>query len=136
MTHKLNPQLSKVRSENTKPELFVRGLLHRLGYRFRLHRQELPGTPDIVFPSKQKVIYVHGCFWHRHSCDKGRKMPASNVEYWSRKFRRNIQRDLRNQDELLAMGWEYMLIWECELAEISLVQERIYRFLGKDADDD
>lgn len=106
--------MAQVRSANTKPEVAVRSLLHRLGYRFRLHRRDLPGTPDIVLPGRRTAIFVHGCFWHGHSCKRA-KMPKSRLEYWEPKIKANRQRDLRKRRALRALGWHVTEVWECEL---------------------
>ena len=106
-----------VRQKNTTPELKVRQALHRMGYRFRLHRADLPGRPDIVLPKYQTVIFVHGCFWHRHpDCSKA-TMPKTRRDFWQLKFDRNTRRDARNIAELEAMGWKVIVIWECEATD-------------------
>lgn len=104
-----------VRSRDTQPEMIVRRAAHALGYRFRLHRKDLPGSPDLVFPSRRKAVFVHGCFWHGHDCARGARMPKANAEYWAAKIGRNRARDARVQGELVALGWETLTIWECEL---------------------
>ena len=109
-----------VPSRNTKPELQLRSILHRLGYRFRLHRKDLPGSPDIVFPSRRRVIFVHGCFWHGHSCKRGARAPKENAEYWRTKIARNVNRDQKVHDELRQLGWQTLIIWECELRDEQL----------------
>ena len=106
--------MSKVRSKNTKPELEVRRALHRAGFRFRLHRSDLPGKPDLVFPRHGLALFVHGCFWHRHGC-KRTTMPATNREFWAEKFRRTLERDQKALKELKKIGWETAVIWECQL---------------------
>lgn len=105
--------MSRIRSKNTKPEMVVRKAAHALGLRFRLHRRDLPGTPDLVFPGRRIALFVHGCFWHRHGCTKA-TTPASNVGYWTAKFERNVERDARNAAELRKLGWRCVRIWECE----------------------
>lgn len=105
--------MSRVRSKNTQPELLVRKAAHALGLRFRLHRRDLPGTPDLVFPGRLTTLFVHGCFWHRHGCARA-TTPASNVGYWAAKFERNVERDARNAAELRKLGWRCVRIWECE----------------------
>lgn len=108
--------MSKIRSEDTKPEVLLRSLLHKAGYRFRLHRKDLPGKPDIVFPGLRKVIFVHGCFWHQHpGCREGR-LPGSRQNYWRPKLERNTQRDEIAMRELRKEGWDVIVIWECETA--------------------
>jgi DNA mismatch endonuclease (patch repair protein) len=106
--------MSKVRSKDTKPEMEVRRALHRAGFRFRLHRSDLPGTPDLVFPRYGLALFVHGCFWHRHGC-KRTSMPATNREFWAEKFRRTLERDRKALKELKESGWETAVIWECQL---------------------
>jgi DNA mismatch endonuclease (patch repair protein) len=106
--------MSKVRSRNTRPELRVRQLAHRSGLRFRLHRRDLPGTPDLVFPRHRTVVFVHGCFWHRHPGCRRASTPASNVEFWQTKFARNQQRDEAASIALTGLGWRVLVIWECE----------------------
>lgn len=105
--------MSSVRNKNTKPETVVRSLLHGSGLRFRLHRKDLPGSPDIVLPKFNTVIYVHGCFWHGHNCTKG-KRPSSNQEFWDEKLDRNLQRDQANYSALRKIGWRVEIVWECE----------------------
>ncbi|HML88955.1 MAG TPA: very short patch repair endonuclease [Methylomusa anaerophila] len=113
--------MSKVHSKDTKPELIVRKLLYSMGYRFRLHRTDLPGKPDIVLPKYHTVIFVHGCFWHGcPSCSHGEKRPQSNVEYWDKKINRNIERDQKNAYLLEGLGWKVLIIWECELKKRNL----------------
>jgi DNA mismatch endonuclease (patch repair protein) len=119
-----------IRSKDMLPEMKVRRLAHRLGYRFRLHRKDLPGTPDLVFSSRRKVIFVHGCFWHSHDC-KAAHIPKSNQAYWLPKLERNKVRDARNIDGLRAGGWESLVIWECDTSDESSVIKRLRRFLGR-----
>ena len=121
--------MRKIRHKNTKPEVAVRSLIHRLGYRFRLHRADLPGKPDLAFGGRKKAIFVHGCFWHGHSCRAGRNRPATNTQYWDRKLRRNIERDARNIAALSAQGWTAMTVWECELRNIDQLVRRVTDFL-------
>ena len=106
--------MSKVRSKDTKPEMEVRRALHRAGFRFRLHRSDLPGKPDLVLPRYGLALFVHGCFWHRHGC-KRTSMPATNREFWAEKFRRTLERDRKALKELKESGWETAVIWECQL---------------------
>ena len=119
-----------VRSRGTKPEMAVRRLLHHLGYRYRLHRSDLPGTPDIVFGPRRKVIFVHGCFWHGHSCPRGARLPATNVDYWRRKIDRNIERHAEQIEQLRATGWATLVIWECQTAPEQPLVERLRAFLS------
>jgi DNA mismatch endonuclease (patch repair protein) len=119
-----------VRAKDTTPELLVRRLTHALGYRFRLHAAELPGKPDLVFPARRKVIFVHGCFWHWHNCKRGRRMPKAHTEYWSRKLLRNQERDRRHRRALRRGGWQVLVIWECQTKNPEHVNDRIAAFLG------
>lgn len=119
-----------VRSTNTTPEMTVRRLLHDKGYRYRLHREDLPGKPDIVFPSRKKVIFVHGCFWHGHTCKRGARIPKTNQDYWMRKIQRNIERDKEHLDRLQALGWATLIIWECEIKDRSRLEQMIEAFLA------
>ena len=117
--HKVSEQrsrnMSAIKSKNTKPEIKVRKLLHSMGYRFRLHRKNLPGSPDIVLPKYKTVIFVHGCFWHRHENCKYASTPKIRKEFWEKKFRENINRDNLNQANLALKGWKIIIIWECQL---------------------
>lgn len=122
--------MSRIGGKDTRSELRLRSLLHGLGYRYRLHDRRLPGRPDLVFPSRSKVVFVHGCFWHRHTCRKGRSMPSSRVEFWRAKLERNRLRDRRVQRQLRALGWGVMVVWECQLADPHRLEQRIRRFLG------
>jgi len=115
-TEKRSEIMGHIHGKNTKPELIVRSILHRAGYRFRLHRKNLPGKPDIVLPKYRLVVFVNGCYWHRHTdCKRGSSMPSTNVKFWREKFRRTQQRDKNNEDNLCALGWQVMTIWQCEL---------------------
>lgn len=118
-----------VKSVDTKPEMLVRRLAHSLGYRFRLHRKDLPGSPDLVFPVKRSVIFVHGCFWHGHDCRRGARQPKDNADYWRAKVARNVARDARVLDELEETGWRSIILWECELRDRDQLQARIRNFL-------
>jgi DNA mismatch endonuclease (patch repair protein) len=111
--------MSRIGSKNTKPELLVRKVLHGLGYRFRLHRNDLPGKPDIVLSKYKTVVFVHGCFWHGHSCKKGQKRPATNKDFWDGKLNRNIERDKENISQLENLGWNVLTIWECQVKDIN-----------------
>lgn len=110
--------MSQIKSRDTRPELIVRSVVHRLGYRFRLHRKDLPGKPDIVLPSRGRIIFVHGCFWHSHRCRYGRVTPATNSDFWSTKRGDTIQRDRRNLRQLRAAGWQTLVVWECWTKQI------------------
>ncbi len=124
--------MSKVPSRNTTPELKVRRLLHRLGYRFRLHRRDLPGSPDIVFSSKKKIIFFHGCYWHRHAdCNKS-TIPKSNTRFWLDKFEANVRRDEANNNLLKNLGWGVLVIWQCETKNIEDLTTIIQNFLDDD----
>ncbi len=126
---KRKEMMSSVKQRHTKPEITVRKLLHRLGYRFRLHSKKLPGTPDIVLPKYKSVIFVHGCFWHQHEgCRKARR-PTSNVEFWNEKLDKNIKRDKRKESELKDLGWKVLTIWDCEIKDESSLIEKIKLFL-------
>ncbi|MGO8118029.1 very short patch repair endonuclease [Rhizobium leguminosarum] len=127
-------QMSRIRSKDTKPEMQVRRIVHALGYRYRLHRRELPGKPDLVFGPRRKVIFVHGCFWHHHdggNCRRAR-MPKSRLEYWEPKLQRNVRRDAENLKQLCERGWNVLVIWECQLANEGQLRERIIEFLEAD----
>jgi DNA mismatch endonuclease (patch repair protein) len=116
-----------------KPEMAVRRLVHHLGYRYRLHRKDLPGKPDLVFGPSKKVIFVHGCFWHGHElegCLDGRR-PKSNKGYWNPKLARNKERDAERVAALKSSGWKVLTIWECEIKDLGKVEKRLIRFLGK-----
>ena len=123
--------MASIRSKNTYPELRVRSMAHRLGFRFRLHSQKLPGSPDLVFPSRHKVIFVHGCFWHRHSCPVGRKVPLSNKGYWLSKFIRNKNRDARRIKDLGKLGWDVLVVWECEISDNLALAKKLSTYLGQ-----
>ena len=124
-----------IRGKDTKPEMAVRSIVHRLGYRFRLHRADLPGTPDLVFPARSKVIFVHGCFWHSHGCKTG-LVPKSNRDFWLPKLRRNKVRDGRNLEALARQGWNALVVWECELRDLRALRLSVKRFLGRRANSD
>jgi DNA mismatch endonuclease (patch repair protein) len=122
--------MASIRGRDTKPERTVRSLLHRLGYRFRLHRRDLPGKPDLVFPSRRRVIFVHGCFWHMHDCRWGKVTPATNSEFWHSKRQGNCDRDRRALEALSAAGWEALIVWECDLRDESALRSRLKAFLN------
>lgn len=125
--------MSRVRSSDTRPEMTVRSTLHALGFRYRLHSKDLPGTPDLVFPSRGKVLFVHGCYWHGHNCRMGQAASKTNVEFWAEKIRTNIARDRRNINALRRMGWGVAVVWECELKKRMGGKwvSRVTRFLEK-----
>lgn len=120
--------MSKIRSKNTKPELIVRSIAHRLGYRFRLHRRGLPGSPDLVLPRWQAVVFVHGCYWHGHGCRRGGTGSKSNTAYWGPKIERTRDRDAINVSALQDLGWSVLTIWECEV-EKGEAEQRLLAFL-------
>jgi len=131
ITPKLRSEIMRrVRSKNTAPEMIVRRSAHALGYRFKLHQNQLPGSPDIVFPSRRKIVFVHGCFWHGHTCARGNRLPSTNTEYWSAKFNSNKKRDQRNQSLLQELGWSVLTIWECETRFPEVVEQELEKFLS------
>ena len=117
--------MSRIRSKDTKPELMVRRLIHSMGYRFRLHRRNLPGRPDIVFPGRQKVVFVHGCFWHRHPNCARAQIPDANRDYWEPKLARNVQRDREALEQLANLGWRSFVVWECEVQPLDALAKQI-----------
>lgn len=117
--------MSRIRSKDTSPELTVRRTLHGLGYRFRLNRRDLPGSPDIVLPKHQAVIFVHGCYWHRHSCSNGKVVPKTRTEFWLHKFEQNKRRDRHAADRLRRDGWRVVTIWECQTTNIDKLQAKL-----------
>jgi len=124
--------MSRISSRDTKPELIVRSIVHQMGYRFRLHRRDLPGKPDIVLPSRRKIIFVHGCFWHCHRCRYGKVTPATNAEFWKTKRAANSDRDRRNIRRLRADGWQVLVVWECWTKNINeALIPRLQTFLGE-----
>ncbi len=120
-----------VKGRDTGPEVTVRRLLHGLGYRYSLCRKDLPGKPDIVFGKKEKIIFVHGCFWHGHSCRRGARVPNSNQEYWLKKVSRNKERDGKNLAALKSQGWKSLVVWECETRNKVKLEKRVVTFLSK-----
>ena len=122
--------MAAVPQRDSKPELIVRRTLHWLGYRFRLHQKELPGTPDIVLPRHSKVIFVHGCFWHRHGCRRT-TTPQSNTDFWIKKFEANRKRDRRVRTSLRSMGWSVLVVWECQTLRESWLTERLLKFMDE-----
>lgn len=123
--------MSRVRSKNTRPEILVRKLVFSLGFRYRLHRKDLPGKPDLVFPGRKKIIFVHGCFWHGHRCKKGAP-PKSRLEYWLPKIAENKRRDRTVLRKLKREGWSVLIIWQCQLKKLMIVRNRIETFLSRD----
>jgi DNA mismatch endonuclease (patch repair protein) len=125
--------MRRIKSTDTRPEMSVRRLLHGLGYRYALHRRDLPGVPDLVFPARRKIIFVHGCFWHQHKgCVDGR-IPKTRVEYWKPKLLRNIERTRANISRLRRARWSVMQIWECDAENVESLRRRLMQFLGKPA---
>jgi len=120
--------MARVKNKNTAPEIKVRQTLHRLGYRFRLHRRDLPGSPDIVLPRHNKVIFVHGCFWHGHNCPRG-KRPSSNTEFWNEKLDRNLQRDQAAQEAISELGWHFLVVWQCQTKDNQDLERRLLEFM-------
>jgi len=127
--------MSRISSKNTKPEMLVRSYLHRLGFRFRIHGNELPGRPDLIFPKYRTVIFVHGCFWHRHKGCSRSTMPATRVDFWQSKFDRNIARDRSSQAALRKLKWKVIVLWECEISTIAAREERL-RCLAAEIEED
>lgn len=123
--------MRRVHSTDTTPELIVRKLTHALGFRYRLHKKDLPGKPDLVFSGKKKVIFVHGCFWHGHECKRGNRVPKENREYWTKKIKNNIDRDSRHINELGRLGWSVLTIWECETKDYDTLKQQIIKFLNE-----
>lgn len=121
--------MARVRSRDTGPELVVRKIAHRLGFRYRLHRKDLPGCPDIVFPRYRSVVFVHGCFWHRHPHCKYASSPKTRAEFWENKFQGTVARDARNEALLRDLGWRVMVIWECETKDHRIVAKRVLSYL-------
>lgn len=124
-------RMSLVRAKDTSPELFVRRFVHGLGFRYRLHPGDLPGKPDMVFKSRKKAMFIHGCFWHRHENCKLARLPKSRLDFWLPKLTGNKERDEANQAKLGDMGWKVLVIWECELSDTVSLRERIVRFLSE-----
>jgi len=121
--------MGRIQSRDTKPEKTVRSILHGLGYRFRLHRKDLPGKPDIVLTRYNSVIFVHGCFWHRHKDCKKASIPKTKKTFWKEKFKANIERDIKVKNELKSNGWRVLVVWECELTDIESVEKELGNFL-------
>lgn len=122
--------MQAVKSKNTGPEMRVRRLLHAMGYRFRLHRKDLPGKPDIVLPKHRKAIFVHGCFWHAHGCRKGRP-PKSRLDYWLPKLEENVKRDRTKIEQMQSLGWRTLVVWQCETDDTDVLAERLRMFVNE-----
>lgn len=135
MTDVLTPtqrrfNMSRIRSKNTGPELAVRRVVHAMGYRYRLHVRDIPGRPDLVFPRLRKIIFVHGCFWHMHSCPRGLVQPKTNAAFWDLKRRGNVARDRSIVRTLRRAGWSILTVWECEVRRPDRLERRLRRFLS------
>lgn len=130
-TEQRSERMSRIRAKDTAPEMVVRRLVHKLGFRFRLHRRDLPGSPDLVFPARKKAIFVHGCFWHRHDDSNCRlaRLPKSRLEFWEPKLERNRERDIAAITELQSLGWDSLVIWECQTKNNTFLQTTIQAFL-------
>lgn len=126
--------MAGIRTRDTAPELAVRRIAHRMGLRFRLHRKDLPGRPDLVLPKHRLVVFVHGCFWHHHDGCPFAHVPKSRVEFWTQKFARNVRRDRRNEDALRRLGWRVAVIWECQAADDDAVQRTLAAFVHQTGD--
>ena len=134
MTDVLSPSqrkynMSRIRDKDTKPEMVVRSMVHRMGFRYRLHQKNLPGKPDIVLTRHRKIIMVHGCFWHKHNCRYGRVVPKTNTKFWQEKRAATVVRDRRNLRQLRKNGWEVLTIWECQIKKSKALINRIVNFL-------
>lgn len=123
-------RMSKIRDKGSKAEIFVRKLVHGMGYRYKLHDNSLPGKPDLVFPARRKVIFVHGCFWHRHDCFNGQRKPKSRLDFWLPKLEKNRQRDAIVQTQLKEQHWDLLVIWECMIRDEASLRGIIHDFLG------
>jgi DNA mismatch endonuclease (patch repair protein) len=128
-SHQRSAVMRAVRGKDTAPEMIVRRLLFALGYRYRLHVKSLPGQPDLVFPSRRKAIFVHGCFWHRHRCPRGDRMPKARREYWLRKLEGNRLRDRRHRAALARLGWRVLVVWECRTRDADRLAAALKKFL-------
>jgi DNA mismatch endonuclease (patch repair protein) len=124
-------RMGRVRSQDTMPELTVRRLVHKMGFRYRLHVRELPGHPDLVFPARRKIIFMHGCFWHRHGTCKNTRWPKSRLAFWRPKLESNHARDAVNRRSLQKLGWKVLTVWECQLKNLDKTAARIDSFLRK-----
>lgn len=131
-SEKRSRMMAGIKGKNTKPEMLVRRLVHKMGFRFRLHRKDLPGSPDLVFPRLRKVIFVHGCFWHRHPGCKFAYTPKSNIRFWTEKLEANTRRDALALQALDALGWEVLIAWECEVSNLPALEHRVKSFLAEE----
>ncbi|WP_421917024.1 very short patch repair endonuclease [Mesorhizobium sp.] len=132
-TSERSERMARIHGRDTKPEMVVRRLLHGMGYRYRLHRGDLPGKPDIVFGKRKKAIFIHGCFWHRHDDPNCRlaRLPKSRLEFWGPKLAANAQRDELKQDALKRLGWNVLVVWECELRQSEQLENKLRQFVGE-----
>lgn len=128
-TEQRSERMARVRSRDTKPELKLRELVWRLGYRYRKNKASIIGKPDIAFVGRKCAIFLHGCFWHRHGCTSGQREPKSRLDFWRSKFQRNVERDAEVRQQLTAAGWRSLVVWECELRDPLAVQDRVREFL-------
>lgn len=126
--------MAAIRGKNTRPEMTVRRLLHRLGFRYVLHHKKLPGRPDLVFPGRRKIIFVNGCFWHMHDCRYGKVVPATRTEFWQAKRSSNVTRDEANVRALQGLGWQVLVAWECEARDPDTLVKRLVAFLRADCE--
>ena len=122
--------MSRIRNKNTRPEIVVRSIVHRMGYRYALHRKDLPGHPDMVLIKHRKIIFVHGCFWYMHKCRYGKVKPATNAKFWQTKRQGNVARDTRNLRKLRKNGWKVLVVWECQSHHIEKLTENLQKFLA------
>lgn len=123
--------MSHIHGKDTAPEMAIRRLIHGMGYRYRLHDRSLPGTPDIIFRARKKIIFVNGCFWHRHQGCRLATIPKTNVDYWTEKFRLNAERDRKTLEEFESIGWKTLVIWQCEIRDVEKLKGKIIEFLGE-----
>jgi len=135
-TAQRSEQMSKIRGRDTKPEMLIRRMVHAMGYRYRLHRKDLPGHPDLTFSSRRKVVFVHGCFWHRHTDSRCKlaRLPKSRLDFWLPKLEANVARDARNEQDLRALGWGVLTVWECELKDQAALKLKLEAFLNDEVD--
>ncbi len=129
---KRSQMMAGIKGKNTRPEMLVRRLVHGMGYRYRLHRKDLPGSPDLVFPRLRKVIFVHGCFWHRHHGCRFAYTPKSNKQFWLQKLESNTRRDARVLKSLDDLGWDVLVVWECEVSDLPSLSQKLASFLASD----
>lgn len=121
--------MSRISGKDTQPELVVRSTLHKMGHRFRLHRDDLPGKPDITLPKHKKIIFVHGCFWHGHEGCLRSKRPSSNIKFWNEKLDKNLKRDQNNLRKIEELGWDALVVWACEVKNLKLLKKKLTSFL-------